>query len=72
MRRQFPIIVEPDRDGVFLVECPVLQGCRSYGNTMNEALENIRETIELCLEDETDIPEENTVRFGENRVRERK
>jgi len=53
MKRHFPIIIGQDRDGVFIVECPVLKGCRSYGRTVDEALENIREAIEVCVMDET-------------------
>jgi predicted RNase H-like HicB family nuclease len=53
MKRHFPIIIEQDRDGVFIVECQVLKGCRSYGRTVDEALENIREAIEVCVMDET-------------------
>ncbi|MCK4543404.1 MAG: type II toxin-antitoxin system HicB family antitoxin [Spirochaetales bacterium] len=64
MTRHFPIIVEQDIDGVFIVGCPVLQGCRSYGNSMHDALANIREAIELCLEDETVTPEDSTVFVG--------
>ena len=50
--RQFPVVVEKDEDGFYIVECPVLQGCHSQGKTEEEALRNIREAIELCLEDE--------------------
>jgi predicted RNase H-like HicB family nuclease len=53
MNKHFPIIIEQDKDGVFIVECPVLNGCRSYGRTVDEALANIREAIEVCLMDET-------------------
>ena len=53
MKKHFPIIIEQDKDGVFIVESPVLKGCRSYGRTVDEALENIREAIEVCLMDET-------------------
>lgn len=38
----FPVIVEQDKDGFFIVECTVFEGCRSYGNTLEEALENIK------------------------------
>ena len=51
MKRHFPVIIEQDKDGVFIVECPVLQGCRSYGRTVEEAVENIREAIAVCLDD---------------------
>ena len=50
--KHFPVIVELDADGVYVVECPVLQGCRSYGDTLDEALANLREAIQVCIEDE--------------------
>ena len=52
----FPIVIEQDEDGVFIVSCPILQGCHTYGKTLEEALLNIREAIELCLEDLSDYP----------------
>jgi|688.fasta_scaffold46763_4 predicted RNase H-like HicB family nuclease len=51
MRRHFPIIIEQDSNGVFIVTCPVLEGCRSYGETLDEAMSNIAEAIEACLPD---------------------
>lgn len=49
---QFPVLVEKDEEGFFVVECPLLQGCYTQGKTLEEALKNIREVIELCLEEE--------------------
>jgi len=46
-----PIIIESDEDGVYIVSCPSLKSCHSYGYTINEALDNIKEVIELCLEE---------------------
>ena len=34
-----------------VVECPSLPGCISQGRTETEALENIKEAIELWIED---------------------
>ena len=51
MKRHFPVIIEQDGDGVFIVECPSFKGCRSYGDTIEDAMENIREAILACLED---------------------
>ncbi len=51
-KRHFPVLVEQDIDGVFIVSCPLFQGCRSYGKTIDEALCNIQEVIELCLEEQ--------------------
>lgn len=50
MRKHYPVVIEQDEDGVFIVECPCLDGCRSYGRTIDEAMENIREAIEVCLD----------------------
>lgn len=47
---QFPVIVHEDESGGYWVECPVLEGCYSQGRTIDVALKNIREAIELCLE----------------------
>ncbi|MEI8226803.1 MAG: type II toxin-antitoxin system HicB family antitoxin [Planctomycetota bacterium] len=60
MPRHFPIIIEQDSDGVFIVSCPVIQSCRSYGDTLDEAMSNIAEAIEACLPDETAAALETT------------
>lgn len=52
LKKHFPVLVEQDIDGIFIVSCPVFQGCRSYGETIDEALHNIQEVIELCLEEQ--------------------
>ena len=50
-RRHFPIIIEQDVDGVFIVTCPVFKGCHSYGSTIDEAIEHISEAIGACIKD---------------------
>lgn len=45
MNRHFPIVIEQDADGVYIVDCPVIQGCRSYGDTLDDAIANIKEAI---------------------------
>jgi predicted RNase H-like HicB family nuclease len=47
----FKVIIEQDESGGFFVSCPSLQGCYSQGDTIDEALENIKEAILLCMED---------------------
>ncbi len=49
-----PVIVEKDEDGFYVVECPLLKGCYTQGETLDEALKNIREVIEMCLEEESE------------------
>ena len=53
-----PIIIELDEDGYYIVSCPLFKGCHTYGETINEALESIKEVIQMCLE-ETDVEEIN-------------
>ena len=47
---QLPVIITPGEDGYFVAEIPVLPGCISQGKTRKEALANIKEAAELCLE----------------------
>ncbi len=48
---EFKVILEPDEQGGYVAVCPSLPGCYSQGETVEEALKNIKEAIELCLED---------------------
>lgn len=51
----FGVIVERDEDGFYIAECPSLKGCHAQGETLDETLKNIKEVIELCLEDDKPI-----------------
>lgn len=64
MKRHFPVIIEQDPDGVFILECPLFKGCRSYGYTIEEAMDNIKEAIALCLEEEEIVPEKELMFIG--------
>ena len=44
------VTLERDETGMIVVECPSIPGCISQGATEEEALANIREAIEVCLE----------------------
>lgn len=46
----FKVIVEQDEEGYFVASAPAIPGCHSQGKTLDEALTNIKEAIELCLE----------------------
>jgi len=51
----FQVVVEEDQftDGrrAYHAYCPALKGCHTWGQTQSEALANIREAIELYVED---------------------
>ena len=51
----FPILIEQDEDNVYIVSCPVFMGCHTYGKTIEEAMKNIHEVIEMYLEDEKPV-----------------
>jgi predicted RNase H-like HicB family nuclease len=46
-----PVLIEVDEDGYFIVSCPLFRGCHTYGRTIDEALEQIREVIAMCIEE---------------------
>lgn len=47
---KFTVTVDRDETGTWVVECPAIPGCVSQGKTKAEALRNIEEAIEMCLE----------------------
>ncbi len=47
---KLPVVITPGEDGYLVAEIPVIPGCISQGRTREEALDNIREAAELCLE----------------------
>jgi len=44
------VVLEPSEEGGFTAYVPSLPGCISEGDTKEEALENIKEAIELYFE----------------------
>jgi predicted RNase H-like HicB family nuclease len=47
---KFPAVIDRDEDGMWIVEYPAIPGCVSQGRTREEAIENLKEAIALCLE----------------------
>lgn len=47
---KFTVILEPEADGGYSAICPAIPGCVSQGDSLEEALTNIREAIRLCLD----------------------
>jgi predicted RNase H-like HicB family nuclease len=45
------VVLEPSDEGGFTAYVPALPGCISEGDTEEEAMANIREAVELYLED---------------------
>lgn len=47
---RFKVVLEPDEEGGYTIYVPSLPGCISEGDTIEDALANIKEAIELYLE----------------------
>ena len=60
----FKVVLEPSEEGGYTALVPALPGCISEGDTAEEALQNVREAIELYLEptDDYPIPQDAVVR----------
>ncbi len=57
------VILEPSDEGGYTVYVPSLPGCISEGDTLEDALDNIREAIDLYIEPVEDdwLPYENAI-----------
>ena len=55
-RPEFYVIIERDEDGYYVGEVSQLRACYSQGRTLDELMANIREAIEICLEEEDAEP----------------
>lgn len=51
-KKEFYVIIERDEQGFYIGEVPHLKACYSQGETIDELMINIKEVIELCLEEE--------------------
>jgi predicted RNase H-like HicB family nuclease len=49
--QEFLVIIEKDEDGYYIGEVPQLNACYSQGETIDELIKNIKEVIEMCLEE---------------------
>jgi predicted RNase H-like HicB family nuclease len=60
--RRYSVVLQPEPEGAFTVTVPILPGCITVGDTVEEALENAKDAIRLFLESLAahgeEIPEE--------------
>ena len=47
---RYTVMIREDEDGGFLASCPDLPGCHSEGDTLEDAISNIKEAILCYLE----------------------
>jgi predicted RNase H-like HicB family nuclease len=48
---RYTVVLEQEADGGYVASVPALPGCISQGDTRSQAMDNIREAIELYLQD---------------------
>jgi predicted RNase H-like HicB family nuclease len=46
----YRVIIEKGEDFGYVSHCPAIPGCHSQGETIEEAIENIKDAIRGCLE----------------------
>jgi len=51
MKAEFTALIEPAPEGGYWAICPEVPGANGQGETIEEAKNNLREAIELILED---------------------
>jgi predicted RNase H-like HicB family nuclease len=51
MKAEFTAIIEPAPEGGYWAICPEVPGANGQGETVTEAKDNLRQAIELILED---------------------
>ncbi len=58
MNRTYAVVLEPDPEGGYVVTVPAIPEAISQGETLEEAVANIREAIEGCLHVRRELGEE--------------
>ena len=50
--KTFTVLIEQDENGIYVAKVPDIQGCYTQGKTVEQAIERIKEAIQVCLEAE--------------------
>jgi len=65
---RYTVVLEQEQDAGYVASVPALPGCVSQGDSRDEALANIREAIELYLDDCRDAGEPIPIEAGKEFV----
>ena len=52
IKRDYYVIIERDEDGLYVGEIPQLDACYSQGKSIDELICNIKEVLEICLDEQ--------------------
>jgi len=58
--KSYSVVIQKEDTG-YIVTCRIFEGCYSQGDKFEEALENIREAIALCIEDNIEENDNQTI-----------
>lgn len=50
LAHQFDVVIERDEEGYYVASVPQIAGCHTQARSLDEVMQRIRESIELCLE----------------------
>ncbi len=50
--KYFTVLIEQDENGIYVAKAPDIPGCCTQGKTVEQAVERVREAIQVCLESE--------------------
>lgn len=68
MKREYTMIIEQDESGYLIGSVPGVRGCFTQGKDLEDLMSNIREVLELCLEELGDQAEEPLEFVGIQRI----
>ncbi len=49
------VLIEQDETGLYIAKVPDIPGCHTQGNTVEQAMERVKEAIQVCIETNEDI-----------------
>ena len=56
---EYTAIIKKTKSGKYLAQCEQIPGALTQGDTYDEAMENLKDAIELCLETEKKETQKN-------------
>ena len=61
MKKNYFVIVEKEKDSCYGVYSPDFKTCGTFGDTFEEAVANMKEAMEICLENMDTVPEASSI-----------
>ena len=68
MKREYTVIVEQGENGYLIGTVPAVRGCFTQGKDLDELMDNIKEVLELCLEELGEVADEPLKFLGVHRI----